>query len=194
MGLEEYSVIRNIRFRVAIVVIVVVLSAISFVMYPINLGLDLQGGSRLVLEAKDTPDVKVDNDAVEGVLAVIRNRVDSLGVSEPIISRKGPRQIVVELPGVQDPDRAIKLIGDTARLEFVEAEWAPAEVSSLNAEQLAVLAGPNARVDKVVQFDAKGKVVSERPIILKGIALTGAPCVRAATPLLTTRTTSSPPA
>ncbi len=166
--------IRNIRFRVAIVVIVVVLSAISFVMYPINLGLDLQGGSRLVLEAKDTPDVKVDNDAVEGVLAVIRNRVDSLGVAEPIISRKGPRQIVVELPGVQDPDRAIKLIGDTARLEFVEAEWAPAEVSSLNAEQLAVLAGPNARVDKMVQFDAKGKVVSERPIILKGIALTGA--------------------
>ena len=165
---------KNIRFRVALVASAVILSAIAFFVYPINLGLDLQGGSRLVLEARDTPDVKVDNDAVEGVLAVIRNRVDSLGVAEPIISRKGPRQIVVELPGVQDPERALKLIGDTARLEFVEAEWAPAEVSSLNAEQLAVLAGPNARIDKLIQYDAKGKVVSERPIILKTVALTGA--------------------
>ncbi|NBV42983.1 protein translocase subunit SecD, partial [bacterium] len=150
------------------------LSIFAFFKFPINLGLDLQGGTRLVLEAKDTPQVKVDNDAVEGVLQVIRNRVDSLGVAEPLISRKGLRQIVVELPGIQDPEHATKIIGDTARLEFVEAEWAPENVATLNAEQLAVLAGPNARLDKVVQYDASGKVINERPIILKDVALTGA--------------------
>ncbi|NDC82508.1 protein translocase subunit SecD [bacterium] len=163
----------NSRYRIFIVLAVILLSGAAFFYFPINLGLDLQGGSRLVLEAKDTEAVSVDNDAVEGVLKVIRNRVDNLGLAEPIISRKGLRQIIVELPGVQDPDRALHVIGDTAQLEFVEAEWAPAEIVSMNAEQIAVLAGPDSRVDKVVQYDAQGRVVSERPIILKKVALSG---------------------
>ena len=76
---------------------------------PITLGLDLQGGTRLVLEARATKEIKVTEDAVQGVLAVIRNRIDSLGVAEPIIARKGRAQVIVELPGVKDPDRAIKV-------------------------------------------------------------------------------------
>ena len=140
---------------------------------PIRLGLDLSGGTRLVLEAQHKDGHPVDSDAVEGVLGVIRNRVDSLGVAEPLISRKGNRQIVVELPGVQDPDRAIRLIGDTAQLAFVEAEWAPENAASLPPEQLALLAGPDATLDKVVIRNSEGKVVSERPIILKKTWLTG---------------------
>ncbi len=166
--------LKNIRLRVAIVLGVVVASLIVFWTYPINLGLDLQGGSRLVLEAKDSPTTKVDNDAVNGVLMVVRNRVDNLGVAEPVITRKGNRQIVVELPGIKDSERAIKLIGDTAQLEFIAAEWAPPEIVSMNAEDIATLAGPDARVGTVQQYDAKGKLVSERPIILKAVLLTGA--------------------
>lgn len=141
--------------------------------FPIRLGLDLKGGSRLVLEAQDTPTHRVDSDAVDGVLSVIRNRVDSLGVAEPLIIRKGQRQIVVELPGIQDPDRAVRLIGDTAQLTFVEAEWAP-ENTTLTPEQLMILAGPDAKLDRVIIKDSSGKVVSERPIILKQTWLTGA--------------------
>lgn len=85
----------------------------------LNLGLDLQGGTRLVLEAQDTPAAPATPDAVEGAMRVIANRIDQLGVTEPTVQRQGSRRIVVELPGVQDPDRAIALIGKTALLEFV---------------------------------------------------------------------------
>lgn len=85
----------------------------------INLGLDLQGGIHLVLEVDDselTADEK--HDVVPRALEVIRNRIDQYGVSEPIIHREGEKRIVVELPGIQDIERAKRLIGSQARLEF----------------------------------------------------------------------------
>lgn len=85
----------------------------------INLGLDLQGGIHLVLEVDDsklTEDEKFD--VVPRALEVIRNRIDQYGVSEPIIHREGDMRIVVELPGIQDIERAKRLIGSQARLEF----------------------------------------------------------------------------
>ena len=146
-----------------------------FVIYtfPINLGLDLQGGTRLVFEGRDTEKVKVSDDAMAGVAAVIRNRIDALGVSEPVIQRKGANQVIVELPGVKDPDRAIKLMGDTALLEFVEAEWAPGDESILTPEKIKEFYGPEAYLAKVPDI-RDGRVVSERPIILKKAVLTGA--------------------
>ena len=85
----------------------------------INLGLDLQGGIHLVLEV-DQSNLSDDEktDVVARALEVIRNRIDQFGVSEPIIHREGDWRIVVELPGVQDIERAKGLIGKTARLEF----------------------------------------------------------------------------
>ena len=80
----------------------------------VNLGLDLQGGSRLVLEGQDTPTVKATPDAVDAAMRVIENRIDQLGVVEPTVQRQGSRRIIVELPGIQDPERAIALIGKTA--------------------------------------------------------------------------------
>ncbi|HFC46325.1 MAG TPA: protein translocase subunit SecD, partial [Dissulfuribacter thermophilus] len=56
--------------------------------------------------------------AVEQSLEIIRNRIDQFGVAEPVIVRQGKNEIVVQLPGVKDPKRAIKLIGQTAQLEF----------------------------------------------------------------------------
>ncbi len=156
--------------------IAVLMIVAFFVLYhfPIKLGLDLQGGTRLILEAQDTPQNKVDQDSVAGVIEVIRNRIDGLGVSEPLIQKKGQRQIVVELPGVKDPDRAINLIGATALLEFVEAEWAPPDVGSLSPDKLAILAGPDAKIGKVMDYDDKGNVIRDTPILLKKTVLTGA--------------------
>jgi len=85
----------------------------------INLGLDLQGGIHLVLEVDDSElsdDEKFD--VVPRALEVIRNRIDQYGVSEPIIHREGDKRIVVELPGIQDIERAKRLIGSQAVLEF----------------------------------------------------------------------------
>jgi len=86
----------------------------------LNLGLDLQGGSYIVLQAEPTAQAQVTNDAMDGVLRIIRNRVDQLGVAEPAITRQGTNRVLVELPGIQDPQRAISLIGKTAQLEFVD--------------------------------------------------------------------------
>ncbi len=86
----------------------------------IKLGLDLKGGIHLVLEADTskldpTQDLK---DAVNVALEIIRNRVDQFGVSEPTISRQGTSRIIVDLAGIEDPQRAVELIGKTALLEF----------------------------------------------------------------------------
>ena len=60
----------------------------------------------------------IDDNAINQSLEVIRNRIDQFGVAEPVIVRQGTDEIVVQLPGVKDPDRALKLIGQTAQLEF----------------------------------------------------------------------------
>jgi SecD/SecF fusion protein len=85
----------------------------------INLGLDLQGGMHLVLRvdtSKLTP--KEAEGAPEIALEIIRNRIDQFGVKEVAIQRQGKDEIVIQLPGVTDRERALELIGKTALLEF----------------------------------------------------------------------------
>lgn len=86
----------------------------------LNLGLDLQGGMHLVLEVDTArlPEGTTVLDAVERAKEIIRNRVDALGVAEPVIQKQGDQWIVVQLPGIKDPQKAIELIGQTALLEF----------------------------------------------------------------------------
>lgn len=88
------------------------------VAFSIRQGLDLQGGTHVVLQAVDTPDAKVDDDAVNRVVKIIERRVNELGLTEPTIQRQGKDRIIVELPGVKDPDKAIAMLGRTALLEF----------------------------------------------------------------------------
>ncbi|MDD4599804.1 Protein translocase subunit SecDF [bioreactor metagenome] len=90
----------------------------------IKQGLDLQGGTHVVLEAVDTPEAKVDEDAVQRVVKIIERRVNELGLTEPIIQRQGDRRIIVELPGVKDPEKAIDMLGKTALLEFQDESGA----------------------------------------------------------------------
>nr|WP_086785320.1 protein translocase subunit SecD [Crossiella equi] len=81
-----------------------------------RLGLDLRGGTQIVLEAKSTPTVAADAGATDRALEVIRRRVDGLGVAEPTLVRSGENRIIVELPGVQDPAEAVAVLGRTAQL------------------------------------------------------------------------------
>ena len=81
-------------------------------------GLDLQGGTHVVLQAVDTPEFKVNDDAVNRSVKIIERRVNELGLTEPVIQRQGKDRIIVELPGVKDPEKAIKMLGRTALLEF----------------------------------------------------------------------------
>ncbi|MFP3915735.1 MAG: protein translocase subunit SecD, partial [Actinomycetota bacterium] len=85
---------------------------------PVQLGLDLRGGTQIVLEAQDTEQVEVDAEVTARTLEVLRRRVDAFGVSEPTLQVSGDRRIIVELPGVTDPDEALEVIGRTAQLTF----------------------------------------------------------------------------
>ena len=85
----------------------------------ISLGLDLQGGVHVVLEAVDTPEAPVEADSIDRAKAIIENRVNQFGVKEPIIQKQGDNRLIVELAGVQDPEKAIDLIGRTAQLKFM---------------------------------------------------------------------------
>ncbi len=87
------------------------------------LGIDLRGGTQLVYEAQPTPaNPTVEGEDIDRAIEIIRDRVDSLGVAEPEISRLGQSSIQVGLPDVQDTQRAVDQVGDTAQLYFYDLE------------------------------------------------------------------------
>lgn len=83
-----------------------------------NLGLDLQGGVLVRLEA---PEGTSDEDMM-GAISIINNRINGLGVSEPDVRLEGSNRIAVELPGVTDPAEAVRTIGTTAKMEFIRMD------------------------------------------------------------------------
>ena len=125
--------VKNVKWKVILVVLVVGFAL--WIGYPplnvhdkegnivekgkVNLGLDLQGGIHLVLQV-DISKLKPEEakDAPDRALEIIRNRIDQFGVLEPSIQRQGKDRIVVQLPGVTDRERAIKLVKSSAHLEF----------------------------------------------------------------------------
>lgn len=82
------------------------------------LGLDLQGGVHVVLEAKDTPTSKVNEESMKRAQAVLERRINETGVAEPVIQRQGERRIIVELAGIKDPEQAVVDLIRPAYLEF----------------------------------------------------------------------------
>ena len=87
--------------------------------YPLELGLDLRGGSQLTLEVQPAGDItKVEAEQLEAVKAVLDRRVNGLGVAESTLQTVGKNQLVLQLPGVTDPSEAAETLGDTALLEF----------------------------------------------------------------------------
>ncbi|MDN5853807.1 MAG: protein translocase subunit SecD, partial [Actinomycetia bacterium] len=98
----------------AIVAVSVYVAATS----PPKLGLDLAGGTQLVYETQSTEKVEANAESTDRALAVLRGRVDALGVSEPTLTRSGEKRIIIELPGEQASAKAEDVIGTTAQLTF----------------------------------------------------------------------------
>jgi preprotein translocase subunit SecD len=160
------------KFKLFFTVSLLVLSTFIIIKKDINLGLDLQGGMHLILQAKSPNDQPLTRESVLGSIEVIRNRIDSLGLTEPIIRIKGKDQISIELPGIKNPDEAKEMIGDTALLEFALAEWAPPGIENLTKENQEILIGKNGKLAFLDDTDSQNQPI-RRPIILKEIALTG---------------------
>ena len=130
---------------------------------------------RLTLQPKEAR--RIEELAVRQSLETIRNRVDQFGVTEPHIVPEGDRRIVVQLPGIKDPQRAINLIGKTALLELKAVD------TSVNPEEAAqgkVALAQDLQLLNLREVDDKRQVVGKRPIVvvrrsvITGANLTGA--------------------
>jgi len=124
----------------------------------IRLGLDLQGGVRVLLQLQTTPEVRAITPQIQSqVITVVQNRINGLGVSEPQISPAGGDRILVELPNVKDPDEAVRTLKDVAKLDF---KIVPPEVAR------------RAETDKTYAVSAA--YAASGPIVYSGADLKGA--------------------
>ena len=102
--------------------VIIILAAFVTLIYPlansIKQGLDLQGGTHIVLEAEDTPDAPVTEDSLSRAVTIVERRINEMGLTEPLVQKEGARRIIVELPGEKNPEKAIETIGKTAVMEF----------------------------------------------------------------------------
>ena len=94
--------------------LVIFVPALILYFNKVKLGLDLRGGTSVVLQAQG----KIEPDTMSKVKNIIERRVNSIGVAEPVIQLSGNDKLIVELAGIKDPQKAIELIGTTAKLEF----------------------------------------------------------------------------
>lgn len=109
------------RSVLALIFVLIIAAITVIVTLPTRLGLDLQGGSQLTIQVKSTPTIpKIDQGMLEAVRRIVENRVNGLGVSEALVQTVGEDQILVQLPGVNDPQQAERVLGGTAKLEFRE--------------------------------------------------------------------------
>lgn len=115
---------RGKKFHIAIIAIFVIIIGVCFYyIYPfessINLGLDLKGGTQITLKPTELGGEEVTPESLDKATLIIMNRIDKLGISEPLVTRDtNTNNIIVQLPGVKDPSRALEVIGKTAQLEF----------------------------------------------------------------------------
>ncbi|MBE7549933.1 MAG: protein translocase subunit SecD [Anaerolineales bacterium] len=91
----------------------------------VHQGLDLQGGLQVVLEADLPADQQLQEGAMEAARVIVDNRVNGLGVTEPLVQLQGSNRMIVELPGISDPELAISTLRETGLLEFVDAQSSP---------------------------------------------------------------------
>lgn len=109
------------RFVLALILILVVAAVGILLKFPLRLGLDLRGGAQLTIQAKTTEEIpNITSEQLGDLKVVIERRVNGLGVSEAVVQTVGSEQILVQLPGVNDPQQAERVLGGTAELDFRE--------------------------------------------------------------------------
>ena len=178
--------------RAALIVVALVIAALvgvaamtipsSPLKKSVTLGLDLQGGLEVTLQAVPPKDRKLTSTDLDRSVSIMRDRVDRLGVAEPEIRKQGKDQITIQLPGVKDPAAAAAIIGKTAQLELfdLEANLVPPSINAgrfpvATKSVYALLAGQQAlaakgKPDQYWLFNKKKKVVVG-PVSTKAAAL-----------------------
>ena len=107
------------RAFIILIIVLVITAIFTLVNLPLQLGLDLRGGSQLTIQLQTTDEVpEITSERLEAVRQVVDRRVNGLGVSEAVVQSVGDDRILVQLPGVSDPQEAERVLGGTAQLDF----------------------------------------------------------------------------
>jgi SecD/SecF fusion protein len=168
------------------VLVAILLGVAAWFAFPLektNLGLDLQGGLSVILEGQSTPANPVTDDKMDQAIRVIQDRVNRLGVAEPEIQRQGADKISVQLPGIDNPEEALKVIGKTAVLEFFDIKQFGTPYAT--QEEALAAAGATSVEDlpagtQIVHWPVTGGNLSDQwfvittPAVLTGAMLKGA--------------------
>jgi preprotein translocase subunit SecD len=161
VGLHMWLRLKNpLKALVVLVFTALCLYVVLPVQKKINLGLDLQGGVRVVLQLNPSPEVpKITQQIQEQVSQVIDTRVNGMGVAEPVITTVGMNRIRVELPNVKNPDEAVRTLKEIAKLDFKIVPPAVAQ---------------RAEVDPKYADDPKGAYKDSGPVVYSGAELKSA--------------------
>ena len=134
-------------------------------------GLDLQGGLQVLLEADTAENEEISIDAMAATRSIVEQRVNGLGVTEPVVQSQGTSRISVELPGIDNPEEAVALLKETGLLEFVDMGNSPLPpATSIRTDKNT---GEIANVDVLAERSAAGEEIDLADVIFETI-MTGA--------------------
>ncbi|MEI7473627.1 MAG: protein translocase subunit SecD [bacterium] len=158
---------KNRKWMMLFIFVLVIASMYVMFKFPTKLGLDLVGGSKLVLEAQTTKDIPVITPEIMDSLRVsIEKRVNAIGVAETVVQKVGEKRLIVEIPNIKDPQKAKEFLGKTANLEFKEEKvlpsgqviWTSTGITGKDLEKASVASDQASGWVVSLQFNSKGKV------------------------------------
>lgn len=156
---------KNKKLMFWMIIALVIAAAVVIIKKPTKLGLDLVGGSRIVLEAQTTDTIaKITPDMMSSLQFAIENRVNALGVAETVVQQTGEKRLLVEIPNISDPAKAKEFLGETAELEFKKpldnqygaTGWAPTGLTGKDVKKALISTSPGGQWVVSLEFNDKG--------------------------------------
>lgn len=156
---------KNKKLMFWMIILLVIAAVVVIIKKPTKLGLDLVGGSRIVLEAQTTDTIaKITPDMMSSLQFAIENRVNALGVAETVVQQTGEKRLLVEIPNISDPAKAKEFLGETAELEFKKpldgkygaTGWAPTGLTGKDVRKALISTNPGGQWVVALEFNDKG--------------------------------------
>lgn len=157
---------KNRKLMLLFILGIIAVSIFIILKFPTKLGLDLMGGSKLVLEAqKPSPSEDVTPDMMDSLQVAIEKRVNAMGVAETVVQKIGKNRILVEIPNISDPQKAKEYIGETAKLEFKEQKigfngqttWVSTGLTGKDLKKAALISDGQSKGWQIgLEFNAEG--------------------------------------
>lgn len=156
---------KNKKLMFWMIILLVIIAVVVIIKKPTKLGLDLVGGSRIVLEAQTTDTIaKITPDMMSSLQFAIENRVNALGVAETVVQQAGEKRLLVEIPNISDPAKAKEFLGETAELEFKKpldgqygaTGWVSTGLTGKDVRKALISTNPGGQWVVSLEFNDKG--------------------------------------